>query len=217
MSFLYPADQTVQLTADFVVTQADATVANGKVITPGPGISITVIGNTVVVTNSGAGGGSAGNTSTYLTQANETSSLPNSSQAQNSSTINVNFGTNTVNWSVVPGSNNQSLVTQSSTVTWAYSNVGYNNNSGGGIVNLTGASPSTQTFDCSSGAYIVNLPAANSCPDKKFGLKKMDNTSNLVYINSSDYLDGVASGTINLVVQNQSFTITSINSGWVIL
>ena len=56
MSFLYPADQTVQLTADFVVTQADATVANGKVITPGPGISITVIGNTVVVTNSGAGG-----------------------------------------------------------------------------------------------------------------------------------------------------------------
>ena len=203
---------------DYVTSIVDAGLINGKVLTPGPGIAITVVGGTIIVTNTGSGGGGASATLTYFTKVDETAGLPNSFRVIATSPVQVTYGTNTVTFSLVAATNNtQSLVTKSGSVQldWA-GDVGISSNSGGGTVSLAISSASTQVVDATAGVYVFNLPAASTCPNKTFLFCKTDSSSNSVTINPQigDTISGQSTLVFNL--QWANYSMRSTGSAWVI-
>lgn len=113
----YPEGRFGNNGAFYVLTQADSSLENGKVLEPGPGIAITVIGDEVIIENTGSGGGGS-SLSTYITRNDETGNLPNSYRLVNGPGVNIVYGTNTVTFSAV--ANTQSFLTalnESSTLT----------------------------------------------------------------------------------------------------
>lgn len=104
----YPNTKGAPRQAFYVLTELDDQLVNGKVLEPGPGIAITVVGDQVIVENTGGGGGGS-TLSTYITKDDETSNLPNSFRLVAGPGVSITYGTNTVTFSAVAGT--QSFLT----------------------------------------------------------------------------------------------------------
>lgn len=75
------------------------------------------------------------------------------------------------------------------------------------------------TFDATSAGLTATLPTAASASGLTFVIKKIDSSTNTVTLatTSAQTIDGNASGALALATQNESITLASDGSNWIIL
>lgn len=88
------------------------------------------------------------------------------------------------------------------------------------VVNSATAVPVTDdvvVVNATSGAFTLTLPTAAAVPGKEYIFKKSDSSSNQITVdaNGAETIDGSAAR--KLSTQNESMTIVSDGSGWVII
>lgn len=96
------------LTAFYVLTQSDSNLANGKIISPGTGITVSVVGDQVFVSATGSGGGGGGVVSVGMVVPTEFSVSPSTITSSGTFTISKqNQGSNQVYSAPANGSTGQ--------------------------------------------------------------------------------------------------------------
>lgn len=106
----YPRNRSAPGDADYVVTSLSPDLVNAKLLEPGIGIAITVIGNSVIVENTGGSGG-APSTASFITRNDETVNMPNSYRIIQGPGVGITYVGNTVTFTGL--ASDQSFITAS--------------------------------------------------------------------------------------------------------
>jgi hypothetical protein len=177
---------------------------NGVTLQPGPSgnVTITTLGNNIIIDSTGGGGGSTPGGTNGSVQFNVASTSLGGDASHffyDSTNFRLGLATGT-----------------------PLSNVDINGSFGTGfrITNSTTTMTATDYSlyaNASSGAITVNLPSATTCPRRIYVIKKIDFSANLVTIaaNGFDLIDGAS--TFPMSVQYQTTTVQSVGNAWWII
>ena len=221
-----------------VITQSDPNFPNGKVITAGANMVVTVSGNAVVLTAvvAGSAGGTVTNflannitnfatanvatptstptlTYTLTNQACSTSFMGPVAGAPGTPAFRLIQGQD-IGTIFLPGQNVTILESGSSiTISAALSTPNFINVSTD--VTLNSSTPQFVYVDASLGIRTITLPSAGGSP-QVLTIKKVDNSSNFVNIirAGSDTIDGGASYSLQIPMMAATISNNSVSSWW---
>lgn len=192
-NWTYPPD--IWSTAPFVLYQADPNIEQGKVLTPGSNITITIASGTVTVSAV-----VVSLTQTFITRNNETATLPNSFRIIQGSNMNIVYGVNTVTFSSTAsgGGSGSSIVVKD------YSS----------DTSLTDSGIVMVSVDASGGQVTLTLPDVAMYSGTIYFIKKRDTSNNRVIISrgGSDLIDGA--NTFTLYSAYQAIVVYSNSQTW---